>query len=267
MSFQPVLPLSGIGGWKLLQNTLDTQTTAFNASPQIQRDVDYFKANIGTVRTAEDLVTDRRLLSVALGAFGLSEDIDNTYFVKKVLEDGALDDTALANRLADKRYLSLTESFGFGDSKVVDFSDDSFVSTIAEAYQTREFEVAVGESDEDLRLALGVERELTDILAKSSTEDGYWLSVLGNAPMREVFEQALNMPSELASLDLDRQVDDFRAKANQIFGGDTLDVFADPATREKLVHRFLLMADLENSAATTSSGSIALALLQNSASR
>ncbi len=99
-------------------------------SPVIQRDTDYFLENIGKIDTAEDLVNDRRLLSVALGAFGLDEDIDSKYFIRKVLEDGTLDPEALSNKLADKRYLDFSQAFGFGDygipprTKVSDFATE-----------------------------------------------------------------------------------------------------------------------------------------------
>ena len=96
MTYQPVLPLSGYAGWALLNRTIAVQTAAFNKSPEITRDTDYFAANISKVTTAEDLVKDRRLLRVALGAFGLDDDINNKAFIQKVLSDGSLNADALA---------------------------------------------------------------------------------------------------------------------------------------------------------------------------
>jgi hypothetical protein len=61
-------------------------------------------------------VGDRRLLEVALGAFGLDDDIRNRFFIRKVLEEGTTSPSRrFANRLSDKRYLALAETFGFGD--------------------------------------------------------------------------------------------------------------------------------------------------------
>ncbi len=71
MSFQPVVPLSGYVGWRFLERTIDAQQEAFNTSQPIARATDYFREKIAQVRTADDLVADRQLLSVALGAFGL----------------------------------------------------------------------------------------------------------------------------------------------------------------------------------------------------
>nr|WP_276946739.1 DUF1217 domain-containing protein [Haematobacter massiliensis] len=67
----------------------------------MQRDEAYFRDRIGGISSAEELVADRRLLQIALGAFGLGEDIGNKYFIRKVLEDGVSERTALANRLSN----------------------------------------------------------------------------------------------------------------------------------------------------------------------
>jgi len=105
VTFQPVVPLGGLGGWTFLTRTLDAQQAAFRDAPALSRDVDHFRERIASVRDAQTLVADRQLLRVALGAFGLDDDIDNRFFIRRVLEDGSADPAALGNRLADKRYL------------------------------------------------------------------------------------------------------------------------------------------------------------------
>ena len=103
MSFQPVIPLTGYLGWRFLERTSDAQQDIFAKSQPVQRATDHFREKIGKVNSAADLVNDRQLLSVALGAFGLDADINNRAFIQKVLEDGTLSQDALANRLADNR--------------------------------------------------------------------------------------------------------------------------------------------------------------------
>ena len=115
MAFQPVVPLSGYSGWRFLSRTLESQKAAFAASSDIRAKATYFQDNIASAKSARDLVSNRRLLEVALGAYGLGEDINSKAFVEKVLSDGTLDPSALGNRLADKRYLSFSKAFGFGD--------------------------------------------------------------------------------------------------------------------------------------------------------
>ena len=81
MSYVPAIPFTGYAGWTFLNRTMASQTATMNATSQNKRDEDYFRANIGKIDTAEQLVNDRRLLKVALGAFGLDNDINNKFFV------------------------------------------------------------------------------------------------------------------------------------------------------------------------------------------
>jgi len=77
MSFGPVIPVGGYAGWRFLQRTVEVQKERFVASAKMQRDEAYFRDRIGGISSAEELVADRRLLQIALGAFGLGEDIGN----------------------------------------------------------------------------------------------------------------------------------------------------------------------------------------------
>lgn len=264
MSFRPVLPFGGYAGWKFLTRTMDTQKAAFAKSPQIQRDTAYFKDRIAAVKTAEDLVADRRLLRVALGAFGLEGDINNTYFVKKVLSDGTLDQGDLANRLADKRYLEMSKAFGFGDYSVPSTQLSSFPDKIATAYEERQFEVAVGEADDTMRLALNARRELAELAGKGSTEDTKWYSVLGSGPLRQVFTTAFGLPSSFGQANIDRQLATLKDKAETLLGADTVSQFAAPERVEALVRLFTLRAGAQDSGGRAGA---ALSLLQSAGRR
>lgn len=261
MSYQPVVLAGGLVGWSVLQRTMETQTAAFNASAVMQRDTAYFEENISKIDSAEDLVSDRRLLRVALGAFGLSDDINNSFFIKKVLEDGTLSEEALANRLTDTRYKDLASAFGFGDFSTPRTKISTFGAEITEAYRQRQFEVAVGESDESMRLAMNADRELEGLSQKSGSEDTKWFLVLGSPPLRQVFETALGMPSSFSQLDLDRQLDMLKDRADAHFGSESVAQFTDAEAREDLIERFLLMDQIK-AAPSSSPAEIALTLLQ-----
>ena len=262
MAFQPVIPLGGLVGWSFLTRTLDRQTAAFEVSSELKRDTDYFAEKIGAVDTAEQLVSDRRLLSVALGAFGLQDDIENRFFVRKMLEDGTLADDALANRMADERYKAFSKAFGFGDFSVPRTKLSDFPGEIIALYEARSFEVAVGQQDDNLRLALNAKRELAEIATNSGTDDTKWFQVMGNAPLRQVFETAFGLPTGFGQLDLDRQLETFREKADRQLGNGEISQFSDEGAIEKLIQKFLVRAQISEARATTT-GSIALAVLQS----
>ncbi|MFO7856361.1 MAG: DUF1217 domain-containing protein, partial [Paracoccaceae bacterium] len=114
MSFAPVLPLGGVAGWALLQRVEAGQREVFERRPDVARLAAAFEARIASVRSASELVADRQLLQVALGAFGLDEEIDKRAFVRRALESDPADPRSFANRLVDARYRNLSAAFGFG---------------------------------------------------------------------------------------------------------------------------------------------------------
>ncbi len=265
MTFPPVIPFSGYAGWTFLQRTSPQQRAVFEAVPTSKRDEDYFREKIGSVKTADDLVGDRRLLKVALGAFGLDSDLDNKFFIKKVLEGGTLTAGALANRLADKQYLALSAEFGFGDFGVPSTQLSTFADKLLSKYRDRQFEIAVGTQNSDLRLAMNASRELGTLASRSIGETTKWYSVLGSAPLRQVFQQALGLPSSIAGIDLDQQLGVFQAKAERIFGSNDISQFSDPAKVDKLIRQFLVRSDLVGGLSASARGAGALTLLQTSA--
>ncbi len=262
MSFTPALPLTGYAGWMFLNRTMSSQTATMNATAQNKRDEDYFRANIGKVDTAEQLVNDRRLLKVALGAFGLDNDINNKFFIQKVLSDGTLKTDALSNRLADKQYQKLSAAFGFGDLSVPRSQISDFAEKMITQYRTRQFETAVGDQNNDYRIALNLQRELPELAAKtSSSENSKWFTIMGNTALRTAFQTALGLPTSTATLDLDVQLNIFKSRTRAQFGSDTVSQFADATKMDKLVKRYLLRSEADAFTAS-GTGNAALTLMQ-----
>lgn len=261
MTFQPVVPLSGYSGWLFLERTVDTQRAAFNDSATVVRTTDNFRENIGNITTAEDLVADRALLSVALGAFGLDDDINNKFFIQKVLEGGTDDPDSLANKLSDSRYADLSDAFGFGVPEFPRTTLSFFADEIIDRYEARQFERAVGEQNNDMRLALNLAPAMDDVIAGNATNDGRWFGMMGNAPLRGMFDTALGFSSSFAAIDLDQQLEQFQARAEATFGTSDMEELSSEENQEKMIRLYMLRSEA-NSAASTSSASIALNLLQ-----
>jgi Protein of unknown function (DUF1217) len=256
MSFSPVLIGTGYAGWSFLKRTLTSQQASFAKDAQVKRDEDYFRANIGKVKTADQLVGDRRLLKVALGAFGLDADIDSKAFIKKVLTDGTLTTDALANKMADKQYLAFSAAFGFGDFKTPRTALSTFPDEILTAYASRSFETAVGEQDGDMRLALNALRELPALAARKNSDDTKWYSIIGNTPMRTVVQAALGLPSSTANLDIDQQVAMFKSRAQSVLGSSAASQFTDTSKVETLIRRYLVKTQADQVAASTTGAAV-----------
>jgi hypothetical protein len=258
LAFQPVTLGGGQVGWAFLTRTQDRQESAFRAGAELRRDVDYFKSRIAGITSAGDLVADRRLLKVALGAFGLGDDLDKRAFIRKVLADGVEDPAAMANRLVDKRYAGLAEAFGFGSTFGARTGRIGFADQIADAYMTRAFEEAIGTEDNDLRLAMTFRREIAAIAAQHPDSDTGWLQVLGSPPLRAMVEGAFALPAQFVGLDLDRQVDILRDRTSALFGRSGVGVFAEAENVERMITRHLA---LSGSSTSILPGNAALSIL------
>ncbi len=263
MSFQPAIPSTGLAGWRFLQRTYDSQFSAFTRSPQLLRNSEYFLNEIQSIQSAEELVKNRRLLSVALGAFGLQDDINNRYFVQKILEDGSLNDDALANKLTDDRYKKLSAFFGFGPGEIQATNDAQKMNEVVARFQTQSFEVSVGEQDESLRIALYAQHALAALAGEDISEDAKWYSLMGLPPLRSMFETALGLPKAFGQIDIDQQMKTFREKTRSVTGSETVSQFSDPSAIESLTVRFLARAQIANSGIGNTSASNALTILQS----
>lgn len=262
MSFQPVVPFGGYTGWLFMQRTIEKQQEAFDDSFAVTRATDYFREKIGEVDSAEELVADRRLREVALGAYGLDEDINSNFFIQTILEEGTLDDEALANRLADPRYAKLADAFGF-DLGTPLTQSDTIVEDIIARFEDRQFERAVGNVNNDIRLALNTSVGIEDVISSVEANDSRWFAVLGNAPLRQVVQTAFGLPTAIAAVDLDQQLETFKERSESILGTSEVGDFADPEVQEQLVRLFLIRSEAAGQASSFSPGSVALTLLQS----
>lgn len=261
MSFQPIVPFGGYTGWLFMQRTIENQQKAFDESFAVTRATDYFRENISAIDTAEELIEDRRLREVALGAFGLDDDIDSNFFIKTILEEGTLDDEALANRLADPRYAKFAEAFGF-DLGVPLTKTSVVVEDIVARYEDRQFERAVGNVNNDIRLALNVSVGLDDVISTVEANDSRWFAVMGNSPLRQVVQTAFGLPTAIAAIDIDKQLEIFKERSESILGTSEVSDLTDPDMQDTLIRLFLIRSEAASQAASFSSGSVALTLLR-----
>lgn len=261
----PVVPLPGIGGWRFLQKTLDRQQASFARDPVNARELAYFKDNIARADTAEKLVADRTLLKVALGAFGLGEELPKRAFVRKALEGGVEDKKAFANRLVDPKYREITAFFGYGDAKGAQVAQPGFAEDIAARYRVRSFEEAVGAVNGDMRLALNFEREVARLAGAGIKDDTAFLRVLGDKALRAVFEKAFGLPRAFGSLEVDQQLSVLKERSAKLTGGGGFAAFASADARDKALRQFFARSQIEQGPSPIARGAAALTLLQGGA--
>ncbi len=259
MPFTPIIPVDGLAGWSFLKSTQDRQTAIFDRSPDIQRDIDYFNDNIGSVETLDDFMSDRRLQKVALGAFGLGEEINKGAFVRKVLEEGTADRSAFAVRLNNPDYLDMANTLVVTDGALT--IDEATRDMIAAQYKQQAFEEEVGTVNNNMRLALNFEREMAELANDGLSENAGWFKAMGSVPIRTVLESAFNLPTGFSQLDVDRQKEILSDKANSLYGGKSVDIFKDPEIIENTIRNFLLRAQIDQGPSASTPGFAALSIL------
>jgi len=263
MSYTPALPLSGIAGWQFLQRTEASQRAAFAEGTQEKRELAYFRDNIAKADTVEKLLEDHTLLKVTLTAFGLEDEQYKKAWIRKVLEEGTESEEAFANRLSDPRWREFSKALGFGNLTGARTGFDSFREDIAARYLAHGFEVAVGEIDEAMRLALNFRDHIGERVDPAQTDLTNWYRILGDKPLREVLDTALGLPREFAQLDVAKQAATYAEKLQSRFKIASPAELLDPAKTEEIIRDFLVRTEIENGPSPTAPGMAALQLLQS----
>ena len=79
----------------------------------VKAETDYYKANIGKVKSIDDLLRDQRLLRIAMSAYGLNADTETPKQIRTMLAGGVSDPNSPANKLEDKSYTAFVSAFNF----------------------------------------------------------------------------------------------------------------------------------------------------------
>lgn len=245
MSFQPFVLGNGLSAWVLLKSTLGTQQAAFSTNYVTQSDTQYFKGRFADLSTPDDIVSDRRLLRVVLGAYGLSDDIESRHFIKTVMSEGVSDPSALANKLSDRRYRALAQDFDFSKSPPGHKAIAGLAQRTVDNYLAQSFEIEIGKSDADMRLALGFKRSLTEVAGTAGSNATAWFQILATPPLREVMQKALGLPTEFSKLDIDVQHERMMDKASLVFGTNEVTELAGDPMADAVTRRFLIMRQAE----------------------
>lgn len=102
--------------YNYISRHLKQSLTRVEQQPDVSREAAYYKANIGKVKTVDDLMNDYRLYHFAMKAYGLEDMAYAKAFMRKVLESDLSDTKSFVNKLVDKRYREFAAAFSFNGS-------------------------------------------------------------------------------------------------------------------------------------------------------
>jgi hypothetical protein len=257
--FQPVIPFSGNSGWQFLQSTYDRQLESFSSSSQVKADRAYFTEKFAKPMTSEAFLDDKRLLRVAMTAFGLGGEEWKRGFIDKVLTESTDPESTFLARLNNAQYTAFAKAFTPVNGKIS--VEPEALEKISAAYSSAAFEAAVGEVDDTMRLSLNYQSDIEGLMGNGSSQTAILYRILGDVPVRTVLEGALSLPSSMRSLDIDRQAEILKDALQSKMGINDVHDLADPEKVDQMLRRYHALQSLANGGGGTSSASNALTLL------
>jgi hypothetical protein len=157
----------------------------------------YYQANIGKVTSADQLLSNYRLLSYALQSYGLGDQIDNKALIKKVLAEGATAPNALANTLPNVNWKRFAQAFNFSATGASAPSSSASAATTVTGYDEQQLEADQGASNPGVQLALYFQR------VAPTVSNGY--SVLADKNLLQVVQTIFNLPPTANATQIDKE--------------------------------------------------------------
>ncbi|OCJ07878.1 flagellar protein [Rhizobium sp. AC44/96] len=118
-----------------ITNNLGKTLSRTASQGSVATETAYYKENIGKVTSVDDFMSDYRLYSYAMKAYGLEDMTYAKAFMKKVLESDLSDSSSFANSLSDNRYTDFAAAFKFvGEDAAAQTSSQE--STLLDNYQS-----------------------------------------------------------------------------------------------------------------------------------
>ena len=213
-----------------VENNLPRYQTTTADEPAVKTASAYYAANIGNVTSISQFVNNYRLLSYALDAYGLGDQINSKALITQVLEGGVTNPKSLANTLGNSQWQAFAAAFNFTGAGAASISTPSAIQTTTNNYVEQQLESDQGQQDPGVQLALYFER------VAPTVNNAY--GILADKNLLEVVQTIFGLPPETAGTNVD-------AEAKQISNLMPMSELQDPAKLKQLVERFTAMYDLD----------------------
>ena len=223
--------MDAITTYKLFAQNSERTLMRIAQDPQISREIEYYRENIGKIESPEQLVNDFRLFNFALKAYGLEDLNYAKALMQELLLGGVDDEKALANQLTDPRYKEFASDFNFARYGDATTSFDRTQQGVVDRYLQNVLESEAGESNVGARLAIYFERKAPEIEET--------IEFLGDRALLQVIQTAFGLPPQMSFSPLERQTEIIEARLS-------VEDLSNQEFVKELSKRFLALWDLQN---------------------
>ena len=224
--------MSTLSSYLTVNNNLSRFQTMTAKTASVSLATAYYQANIGNVKSADDLVNNPRLYNYVMTAFGLGDQAP--YYqglIKKVLQQGVSSSSDLAHTLNDSRVLALAQAFNFAANGAATTQSSAVQTNVVNAYVNQSLDTSQGQQNPGVQLALYFQQNA------SSITNAY--SILANKNLLTVVQTALGFSPLSSNEPVDTQAKQIAAKVN-------FSDFQDPKKVQSFIAQFCAMYDVNN---------------------
>ncbi|MGE8102964.1 DUF1217 domain-containing protein [Allorhizobium sp. NPDC080224] len=206
-----------------------------------------YQERIQSIGTVKELLADREVLDVVIGAYGLDPKDVTDDFLKQAFGSDLSDRKSFVNQQPDSRWAELVASFNFDANGNLTRETMGTIQQRGETMETvnkylrQTLEEAEGESNEAVRLALYFQRAAPNIT------DAYGL--IADDALMAVFRTTFGFSDEFSNMDVDQQ-------ARIINENLKLADLQDPTKLERFLQRYTAMYDTQNNVGASSAATI-----------
>ncbi|WP_373085925.1 DUF1217 domain-containing protein [Sneathiella sp.] len=222
--------------YKLATELKDSHMKAFQAQPTVSRDLAKFRENITDIKSVDDLMKNRTVLTMVLSAFQLESEIDKTAMVKKILTEDPASKDSLVNKLVEPRWTKLASALHSLNSDPDFFQNPDNVDAIINGYKTNEYEKFEGQRADGVREAMYFKRLAGNVTTISQ--------IMADKTLMHVVRVSLGLPESFQTLDYSQQKARLEKQVD-------IDDFTDPEKIDKLIQRFLIFTQINNTDPTS----------------
>lgn len=241
------------------QSEIEKRLIALDAPAE---DLEFLRANWNDVNENLDLVLFEQLRDIALSAFGIPKGAFSAEFYTSMVISDPNDPNSFVNLFGDDNWSEAVSVLGSLANSGGNLSDEDYVLDVVNRFENRSFEIAVGEQDQNMRLALNFENTIASFAEATS-----WFTILGDQPLRTVLDAAFTTPEGFINLDIEDQAAWYERRSQQLFGDSTPAVFASVDVVDEALRRFLASVDTAATGglSVTTPGYNAIGLMTNAA--
>ncbi|ANY79462.1 flagellar biosynthesis protein FlgF [Microvirga ossetica] len=221
--------------YQIITKDLARTKALIEKEPATKREIEYYQANIKTIKTIDEFIKNDRLFKFAMKAYGLEDMAYGKGLMKKLLKEGVSNPLSMANKMSNPLYKEFAKAFDFA-AKGAEATSAAGATTDAVAkYVQITLEKKEGDQNQGVQLAMYFKRKASSVTTT--------MGLLADKALLKFVQNTFNIPEAASRADLDIQVRNLEKHLN-------VKDLQDPKKVDKLIQRFSAMWDVNNASTT-----------------